>query len=243
MLRPHFLATFDTDLRFSSLRIKSKSFSCRVKSNRVPFCTRLISTSVDARKLTMKSNLSSFADKGQLEKKIPTKHTKRNWKQHFDFIYKNFIDIASSKEVKPTNKGFVEFIGITIGKFGKWSKGQWPSAEDLEALHKKMGFSYSWLVTGTGDPFDEDASAHADTSDTAALHARIAELEHEIGRLREALLSAHEANTEMGKANARLSERLAKRDEEAEGGLAQSRGDALGVPQAGRRSADCSSKN
>ncbi len=165
------------------------------------------------------------------------------WSEQCKIVYNFFCSHAIEKGKKPTNRGFCDFLGITTGKVQNWSKGQWPSAEDLETIHDMLGFSYRWLVTGNGDPFDEDAHAHADTSETAALHARIAELEHEIGRLREALLSAHEANTEMGKANARLSERLAKRDEEAEGGLAQSRGDAHGAPQAGRRSADCSSKN
>ena len=61
-------------------------------------------------------------------------------------VYKTFCSVAASKDMKATNKTFCDFLNISTGKLQKWSKGQWPSAEDLETIHDKLGFSYSWLV-------------------------------------------------------------------------------------------------
>lgn len=74
--------------------------------------------------------------------------------QHFEFIYNFFCDISASKNVKPTNAGFCELLGISTGKFQAWRMGQWPSAEDLVRLHEVFGFSYIWLITGEGDPWE-----------------------------------------------------------------------------------------
>lgn len=73
---------------------------------------------------------------------------KKDWSYKFEMVYKTFCSVAASKDMKATNKTFCGFLNISTGKLQKWSKGQWPSAEDLETIHDKLGFSYSWLVTG-----------------------------------------------------------------------------------------------
>nr|WP_321513117.1 hypothetical protein [uncultured Pseudodesulfovibrio sp.] len=44
------------------------------------------------------------------------------------------------------------FLGVTRGKSRNWSKGQRPSADDLETIAYKLGFNPIWLLTGIGDP-------------------------------------------------------------------------------------------
>lgn len=93
----------------------------------------------------------------------------KNWKQHFDFIYKHFISVASKKNVKPTNAGFCTLLSISSGKLQNWVKGQWPSAEDLAQLHNIFGFAYSWLVTGEGDPWNGDSKGDCASTEEAQI--------------------------------------------------------------------------
>lgn len=81
-------------------------------------------------------------------------NNKRDWSEHYEMVYDIFCKNNYSKNIKPTIRGFCDFIGISLGKRQKWEAGQWPSADDLLSLHKKMGFSYAWLVAGEGEPFD-----------------------------------------------------------------------------------------
>ena len=94
---------------------------------------------------------------------------KKDWSYKFEMVYKTFCSVAASKDMKATNKTFCDFLNISTGKLQKWSKGQWPSAEDLETIHDKLGFSYSWLVTGEGDPFEESFIPYPTPDDTAEL--------------------------------------------------------------------------
>lgn len=82
---------------------------------------------------------------------------KRNWSEKYEIVYKNFCKINYLKEKTPTIRGFCNFLGISLGKRQKWELGQWPSADDLHTLHEKMGFTYQWLITGEGEPFDTPA--------------------------------------------------------------------------------------
>lgn len=80
---------------------------------------------------------------------------RKNFSQQYEFIYDIFCSVHASKDTRATLRGFCDFLGISLGKRQAWDeRGQWPSAEDIEILHKKMGFSYHWLITGEGDPFD-----------------------------------------------------------------------------------------
>ena len=98
---------------------------------------------------------------------------------------------------RPTIRGFCDFLDISAGKREKWSKGQWPSAEDLEKLHDRLGFSYRWLITGEGDPFEEggtlpeaDLAQKAEEARVLGLENRVAELEQENADLRARLSSS-----------------------------------------------------
>lgn len=115
--------------------------------------------------------------------KMTEKH--RDWKKHFEIVYDFFQSQAASKNVQATRTGFCELLGATRGKLQNWIKGQWPSAEDLEAMHKTLGFSYRWLVTGEGDPFDEGSAPREANLSEAGM--RIRELERENAALRSRL--------------------------------------------------------
>lgn len=79
----------------------------------------------------------------------------KNFSQAYKIIYDIFLNQYAQKNIKPTLRGFCDFLGISLGKRQAWDeRGQWPSAEDLEILHEKMQFSYQWLITGKGDMFD-----------------------------------------------------------------------------------------
>lgn len=96
--------------------------------------------------------------------------------------------------MKATNKTFCDFLNISTGKLQKWAKGQWPSAEDLETIHDKLGFSYSWLVTGEGDPFEESFIPYPTPDDTAEL----ANLRHEVSDLKEELMHSYREISRLG---------------------------------------------
>ena len=96
--------------------------------------------------------------------------------------------------MKATNKTFCDFLNISTGKLQEWSKGQWPSAEDLETIHDKLGFSYSWLVTGEGDPFEESFIPYPTPDDTAELM----NLRHENSDLKEELMRSYREISRLG---------------------------------------------
>lgn len=117
--------------------------------------------------------------------------------------------------MKATNKTFCDFLNISTGKLQKWSKGQWPSAEDLETIHDKLGFSYSWLVTGEGDPFEESFIPYPTPDDTAGL----ANLRHEVSDLKEELMRSYREISRLGQElvatneeRRKLAERLERSD-------------------------------
>ena len=57
----------------------------------------------------------------------------------------------------------------------KWEKGQRPTAPHIKLIHDKLGFSYDWLITGEGEPMDEQQK-------------QIEALEQEVKQLRTQLL-------------------------------------------------------
>lgn len=137
----------------------------------------------------------------------------KNWFQCYEIIYEKFCSISSSFGLKANVSGFCQFLNISAGKRQKWSMGQWPRAEDLAVIHDKLGFSYRWLVTGVGDPYEEkgkkDAAAPLQEDEAsllqeqlAAATKRIADLEKQhiadlekIVSLQEELLHAKETGS------------------------------------------------
>ena len=129
-----------------------------------------------------------------------SKENKKNpagtsWHINYEMVYERFRSLADSKGFKANVRGFCDFLEISAGKRQKWSLGQWPSAEDLEKLHDRLGFSYRWLITGEGgDLPEEGARVHA-------LEARLQELEQE-----NAALKAKLTSSEVGELRGRLAE-------------------------------------
>ena len=112
----------------------------------------------------------------------------KNFTQYFEIIYKNFKLKAASLGTKATNRGFCELLSVTRGKLQKWKLGQWPSAEDIAAIHDNLGFSYEWLLTGEGDMFTSSApsvSAESSTPAEQELRRENKELRDERDRLRD----------------------------------------------------------
>lgn len=108
------------------------------------------------------------------------------FKKNFDFIYNFFVQSTKAQEFGPSYSGFARFLGVSVGKIQAWREGgQWPKAPDIALLHKKMGFSYEWLVTGEGEPFEKvDAAlpilAPLPEVDIAALLARLEAVEKKL---------------------------------------------------------------
>ena len=101
-----------------------------------------------------------------------------------------------------TKLGLARFLGMSQGKTQSWEKGQWPKAEDLRVLHQKMGFSYRWLVTGEGDPFDDELQPYLPESASESeplTDKRTEALERENTQLRELLEAKNELLTSKDK--------------------------------------------
>ncbi len=67
------------------------------------------------------------------------------------------------------------FLGVSQGCMQAWERGQLPSAKDMLTMHKKLGFSYSWLISGEGEPFAEQGSEE----EVAALQEKIEKMREE----------------------------------------------------------------
>jgi len=111
--------------------------------------------------------------------------------QQFDIIYKKFANNAVEAGQPNSKLAFARFLGVSQGKMQAWEKGQIPKAEDLKMLHDKMGLSYHWLITGEGEPFEEESIS---MKEYHHLKARVAELETKL----------HEAERVNGQLTARL---------------------------------------
>lgn len=133
--------------------------------------------------------------------KFPDPLVNKAWHVEYELVFNHFCSVAESMGYKPTIRGFCDFLEISAGKRHKWSLGQWPSAEDLEKLHDRLGFSYRWLITGEGDPFEEDGSLPEEGARVHALEARLQELEQENAGLKAKLTSS-----EVGELRGRLAD-------------------------------------
>ena len=104
-----------------------------------------------------------------------------DFSQQFEIIYEKFSRWAKSDNRPSSKLAFSRYLDISQGRMQKWEAGQIPRPADLKIIHDKLGFSYSWLVTGEGEP-DAEASApsHASADDVMTLKRRITELEAEL---------------------------------------------------------------
>lgn len=100
---------------------------------------------------------------------------KRNFNQHFVFIYNIFSESEKKQRRRPSNASLARFLGHSgDGKVKAWKAGQWPSAEDIAALEKIFGLSLRWLVTGEGKPYEME---HARPDEAVQATVRALQLE------------------------------------------------------------------
>lgn len=84
---------------------------------------------------------------------------KKDFTQLFETIRNKFIEQQTGKSI--TMKALANFLGHEHdGKVTAWKKGQWPNAEDIAAIHDKLGFNYRWLLIGEGDPLAKDKAGN-----------------------------------------------------------------------------------
>lgn len=140
--------------------------------------------------------------------KFPQPFINKVWHVKYELVFRHFCSIALSIGYKPTTRGFCEFLQISAGKREKWSKGQWPSAEDLEKLHDRLGFSYRWLITGEGDPFEEGGTLPEADIAKKAEEARIRGMEQRIRELEKELQESKAELAEADRLNRRLTTRM-----------------------------------
>ena len=98
-----------------------------------------------------------------------------SFEEQFKIIYQKFADWATSEGFKPNRTAFARHIGVSQGCMQKWEKGQRPTAPHIKLIHDKLGFSYDWLITGEGEPMNEQQK-------------QIEALEQEVKQLRTQLL-------------------------------------------------------
>lgn len=136
------------------------------------------------------------------------------WK-HFDFVYQTFLNSNDSARGAKSYSAFARYLNLSLGKVQKWRESkQWPKAPDLAVLHDKLGFSYRWLVTGEGDPFNSHAEAIASTPVNGEQEKDVATLRAETNALKDKLLAAHDRAFAVMEENARLHERIHRLNEQ-----------------------------
>lgn len=94
-----------------------------------------------------------------------------DFKQRFEIIYKKYADWGIQNGFKPSKLAFSRFLGVFQATMQRWEKGKLPNPKEMKTIHDKLGFSYDWLITGEGEPMDDQQK-------------RIEELEEEVKQLR-----------------------------------------------------------
>lgn len=141
----------------------------------------------------------------------PASIMKKDFSHLFEIIYDTFKKSPLVSKFGTAKLSLAKALNVSQGKMQYWEKGNWPSAEDLEAIHKKMGFSYRWLVTGEGTPFDEAEPPHPSLSVTepqTVTEPRLQELERENAELNVELRGALKEIRQLNEEKRELEERL-----------------------------------
>lgn len=80
-----------------------------------------------------------------------------DFSQRFEYIYKFFSSDAAARGHRASKLALAKYLSISQGKLQKWESGQVPQPDDLKLLHDTFGLSYAWLITGDGEPLEEQA--------------------------------------------------------------------------------------
>lgn len=121
-----------------------------------------------------------------------------DFSQRFEIIYKRFFELAAAENLPNSKIDLARMLGISQGRLQHWERGQIPRPDDLIKIHNTLGFSYSWMLTGDGDPLSESASAGADAlKGHADSSAEIAKLKNEVAMLRDELAEADRINRKL----------------------------------------------
>lgn len=124
-----------------------------------------------------------------------------SFSQQFEIIYEKFSRWAKSDNRPYSKLALSRYLDISQGRMQKWEAGQIPRPADLKIIHDKLGFSYSWLITGEGEPCVEVTTGlpSASSDEVVSLQKRIAELEAELKEERTLNRRLTERLLEMGK--------------------------------------------
>ena len=122
--------------------------------------------------------------------------------QRFEIIYQYFSKDAVARGHRASKLALAKYLAISQGKLQKWELGQVPQPEDLKLIHDTFGFSYAWLVTGEGDPFDAPPEVSPIDGE------KLAELEKENYALKARLEQAESELREERSLNRKLTTRL-----------------------------------
>lgn len=74
------------------------------------------------------------------------------WSEQFEIIKEKIsADLAKSGTSYSLNRA-AAYLGVGIGRVRAWTRGQRPSADDLERIGRRLHLSARWLLFGEGVP-------------------------------------------------------------------------------------------
>lgn len=74
------------------------------------------------------------------------------WEQQLEIIKEKISKIFSERGESFSQAKAEELLNVSRNKWAAWKRGQRPSADDLEIISRKLGFSPVWLLLGEGEP-------------------------------------------------------------------------------------------
>ena len=88
------------------------------------------------------------------------------WEEQFKIIHNKISSALARTKLPATNKRassnravtlathqeIADYLGVKVGKVQAWRKGQRPSADDLEIICRRLGYTPRWLLLGEGPP-------------------------------------------------------------------------------------------
>lgn len=116
-----------------------------------------------------------------------------DFREPFKIVYKIYLQSRLAGTHGNSFSGFARCLGVSYGRVQTWREGKrWPGSEDIVLMHDRLGLSYQWLLTGTGEPLERDAASARDaTSARDAASEREEALQRQVAALEQELLGLH----------------------------------------------------